>query len=297
MSSTHHLKADLILVLTTLLAGFGWIFSKFALLGLSPLFFIGLRFSIAALILLPLGGYRQLCQLQVEQWRLGILGGSLFAIAMVFWVTGLNLATHVGVGAFLASLGIVLVPVIGLFFGERPPVSAWFSLPLVIVGLACLSLDKEFHIGPGELCFLVAASLLAFSFIFISRASAAMPTIAVTVLQLALTGLLALSLSMFVEHWKLSLPLNIWLWFAASVLIATCMRFLMQAHAQGMAPASHSAIILTLEPVWTALFAYLFLNERMTALQLLGCSLILIAMLVNRWPQLKMVLFTAKSNS
>ncbi len=62
---------------------------------------------------------------------------------------------------------------------------------------------------------------------------------------------------------------------------------MIQTRAQGMAPPSHSAIIMTLEPVWTALLASLWFAERMTPLQLSGCGLIFAAMLVNRWPALR----------
>jgi len=38
-----------------------------------------------------------------------------------------------------------------------------------------------------------------------------------------------------------------------------------------------------LEAVWTALFAALWYGETMTALQLGGCGLIFLALLINRW--------------
>ncbi|MFC6669367.1 EamA family transporter [Marinobacterium aestuariivivens] len=50
-----------------------------------------------------------------------------------------------------------------------------------------------------------------------------------------------------------------------------------------MATASHAAIILTLEPVWTAILGVFWLDERMGALQLAGCTLIFLALLINRW--------------
>ncbi|QSA19887.1 EamA family transporter, partial [Vibrio furnissii] len=48
-----NLRAEIILVLTTLLAAAGWVFSKQAIQGLPPFGFIGLRFVTASLILLP----------------------------------------------------------------------------------------------------------------------------------------------------------------------------------------------------------------------------------------------------
>ncbi|AJQ97259.1 DMT family transporter [Gynuella sunshinyii] len=296
MSSSDHLKADVLLVVTTIVAAFGWMFSKSALEGFSPLLFMGLRFLSAALVLLVVGGYGSLRMLSRKQWRAGMMAGSLFAVAMMFWVMGLHFAEHIGVGAFLNSLGVVLVPVFGLFFGERPTLPAWLSLPVVAAGMACLSLDSEFVMGLGELCFLAAAAFFSVSFILLSHASAGMPTMALTTIQLLLTGGVSLLVSAFFEDWQLSQPLNIWLWLLASVLIATSLRFFIQIRAQGMAPASHAAIIMTLEPVWTAILAAWWLNDQMSGLQLLGCSLIFLAMLIARWRAVRAALSSVKAS-
>ncbi|WP_428240186.1 DMT family transporter [Gynuella sp.] len=296
MSSSDHLKADVLLVVTTIVAAFGWMFSKSALEGFSPLLFMGLRFSGAAMVLLVVGGYGSLQMLSKAQWRAGMLAGSLFAVAMMFWVMGLHFAEHIGVGAFLNSLGVVLVPVFGLFFGERPSLPAWLSLPVVAAGMACLSLDSEFVMGLGELCFLAAAAFFSVSFILLSRASAGMPTIALTTIQLMLAGGMSLLVSAVFEDWQLDQPLNIWVWLLASVLIATSLRFFIQIRAQGMAPASHAAIIMTLEPVWTAILAAWWLNDQMSGLQLLGCSLIFLAMLIARWRAVRLALISVKAS-
>ncbi len=286
MVLSNHLKADLLLVLTTLLAGAGWIFSKEAVAGLAPLLFMAMRFTLAGAILSVMQP-RALARLTPSQWRSGLLVGLFFGVAMIFWVLGLHLASSVGIGAFLASLGIVLVPLFGLLFGERPGPHVFYALPCVVAGLACLSLDSEFIIGAGELCFIGAAVLLAFMFILNSRASARMPTVPLTAIQLLLTGLITATASLLSEEWNFDQPLSIWGWFLASVLLATSLRFAMQTRAQGLAPASHSAIIMTLEPVWAALLAVWWLGESMSVLQVMGCALIFIAMLVNRWPAVR----------
>jgi len=283
---SNHLKADLLLVLTTLLAGAGWIFSKEAVAGLAPLLFMALRFSLAGAILIVLRP-RMLFELSAQQWRSGLLVGVCFGIAMVFWVLGLDLANAIGVGAFLSGLGVVMVPLLGLLFGERPGRHAYMALPWVVAGLACLSLDSEFAIGVGEFCFLGSAVFLALAFILNSRAAARMPTLPLTAIQLLVTGGMTFLSSLLSESQDFAQPLSIWGWFLASVLLATSLRFSLQTRAQGLAPASHAAIIMTLEPIWAALLAALWLGERMSLLQLAGCGLIFLAMLINRWPAVR----------
>lgn len=280
------LKADLMLLATTLIAAAGWIFSREALSGFSPLLFMALRFSGAGLLLSALG-LGSFFRLDARQWRHALGVGLLFGIAMLFWIFGLKMTNHIGVGAFLCSLGLVLVPIISLAFGERPGLSVYLAIPIAISGLACLSLDSEFHLGAAEICFLLAALFLALMFVLNSHAAARTPALPLTAIQLLVTGLIMALCSTAFETWDFAQPAAIWGWLLASMLVATCLRFFLQTRAQGMAPSSHSAIIMTLEPVWTALLASVWFAERMTALQLSGCLLIFASMLVNRWPALR----------
>lgn len=285
-TSVSPLQADLILLLVTWLAAAGWIFSREAVAGLPPLTFMALRF-VGAGLLLALLCRSALAALSREQWRAALRIGLLFGVAMVFWVTGLKLTTHIGVGSFLCSLGLIMVPLVSLAFGDRPGLSAYLALPVALAGLACLSLDGEFHLGIAEGCFLMSALIFALMYILNSRAAARTPAMPLTAIQLLVTGAITSAGALLFEPPAFNQPPAIWGWLLASLLIATCLRFVLQTKGMGLSPPSHSAILMNLEPVWTALLAALWLNERMSALQLGGCALIFLAMLVNRWPQLR----------
>lgn len=278
---SNHLKADLLLVLVTLLAAAGWVFSSEALQGFTPIYFIGLRFLLAGLIVAAVG-YRALLKLNARDLLRTALVGAVFSVALAFWIQGLALGQHMGIGAFLTSLGVVLVPLVALITGDRAPRSVWLALPIAIAGLGCLSLDGEFSFGVGEYCYLTAAALFAVYFTLNSRAAVRTSPLALTAVQLTVAGLVTLPLGIALEGWPEGQPVDIWSWFAASVVIATACRFFLQTRAQGMAPASHTAIIMVLEPVWTALLGVLWYSEAMTLMQFIGCGLILIALLTTR---------------
>jgi drug/metabolite transporter (DMT)-like permease len=61
-----------------------------------------------------------------------------------------------------------------------------------------------------------------------------------------------------------------------------------------LTPVSHAAVIMNLEPVWTAIFAVIWFSEAMGVGQVFGCSLVFVAMLVSRWSQIKMIFKTTK---
>ena len=194
MDQSNAVKSDLILLVVTLLAASGWIFSKEALSGMPPLLFIGLRFLLAGLILAVFGWHALRLLGRNGIVRTALIGLS-FSVAMIFWILGLHHAQHVGVGAFLSCLGAVLVPFVAAFFGERANRAVWSSLPIAALGLALLALDNQFEMGWGELSFLCAAVMFAFTFVLSSRAAAKTSPIALAAIQLVVVGLVALPVS------------------------------------------------------------------------------------------------------
>lgn len=286
----QHTKADLILVVVTMLAAGGWIFSKEALVELPPLWFIGSRFLLAGslLVLFSWGTIKSLTWQQVSRC---LLVGVIFAVALMIWVTALSRSQYVGEGAFIVSLVIVMVPGFGfLLFREKPSRAFWFSLPLALLGYAFLSLSRGIHLESSQLLFLLAAVIFAFHFILIGRLAAQLPAIPLTGIQLCVVGVLALSLSLSIESVPSHISHSIWGWWLASALIATSLRFALQTYAQGLTLASHAVMILTLEPMLTAILAALWLEERMLGLQMLGCGLIFSAVLVNRWQTIRQLI-------
>lgn len=282
-SADSHLKADLLLLLVTLLAAAGWVFSKEALAGLPPLLFIGVRFLLAGL-LLAVFGWRQLGALPRRGWLQSILVGTLFAVAMGFWIMGLANASHLGEGAFISSLGIVLVPVLARFlFGHKPPRSTWAAIPMALLGFAFLSLEHGFRVEPGQWWFFAAALTFALVFVTNSHVVRQVPVLALGTVQLTMVGVLILPLSWLFESWPGSVAPPVLAWALASALLATTMRFIVQLQAQGMTTPSHAAVILMLEPMWTAIVAAWWFGESMSLIQFVGCGLIFLALVVSRW--------------
>ena len=283
-------QADALLLLVTVLAASGWIFSKEALAGMPPLLFIGTRFLLAGLILLGFA-WPTLTRMSARRVRRGLLVGVLFSAAIAFWVLGLNYSDHLGESAFINSLGILLVPVVArLLFGDRPPRSTWVALPVALLGFALLSLNAGFNVEASQLLMVCAALCFALLINVNARVVRNVPALPLTTLQLISVGVVLTGLSLVVEHQPLALSPSILGWFMTSVLLASSLRFFLQIKAQGMTTPSHAAVILMLEAVWTALFAAWWFGETMTALQLLGCSLIFMALLINRWYWVRKVL-------
>ena len=297
MALSSTVKSDLLFVLAALLAAISWMFSREAVLAMPPLLFLSLRFLLAGSVL-GVVGYTHFRGLTGQQLRRAFKVGLVFGAGMSCWVTGLHLTSHIGEGAFIISLNVVFVPVIArLVFAESQPLTTWFALPVAMAGLALLSLDDGFDPEAGQFFFLLAALVLAFYFTLNSRAAnanpagrqshrAAVPVYPLTTLALLTVGLVTLVLSFSLEPWQPTFSDfggNLVLWIVLSAIVGTAGRFFVQTWAQSLSAHSHGVVILSMEPIWVALFAAGWFGETMVIQQFAGCALIFTALLVNRW--------------
>ena len=294
-------KSDALLVAVTLVAAISWMFSKEAVLLMPPLLFMGARFLIAGGVL-AIAAWRPLSRLSADQVRRSVGVGLVFGVAMSFWIMGLFHASSMGEGAFLTSLGVVIVPIIArLAFKEKQPASTWLAIPIAVCGLALLSLKNGFQPEPGQIFFVCAAFIFALYFTLNTRAANQrtvinrrgesiekhrVPALPLTALALLTVGLVTLLESLMLEPWEETLSTlspALLGWVLASAIIGTAGRFLLQTYAQSLSSHSHGVVIMVLEPVWVALFAAGWFGESMTPVQLGGCALIFAALVVNRW--------------
>lgn len=282
-----NLRAEFILIITTLLAGAGWVFSKQAIEGLPPIGFIGLRFVTASLLLLPfcLPALRKAPRGEIlRSMGVGVfLGGSIFC-----WIYAISISDTLGEGAFIMSLSMLFVPLVAwALFKRRPGRPFWLSLPIAVIGLFLLAWNGEWNIAANQMWFLVSAVGLAVHFNFNSQYSARFSPMLLTTLQLFATGCLGLVLSYSVETWPENVSIITWQWFALSVLLATSLRYLMQTLGQKHANPTNAALLMLLEPVWTMILSVWIYDESMPLNKIIGCAMLLGSLVLYRLSSMK----------
>ena len=281
MLNSEH-KATLILVITTILAALGWIFSKEAIQGLPPFGFIGSRFTIASLCLLSLC-FRSLRSVKFGDLLSASGVGLLLGSAVMTWIYAISVSDTLGEGAFIMSLSMLFVPIVAwIMFRQRPQRIFWVSLPIAAIGLACLSLADGWKQSASQFWFLAAALILALHFNVNSKYSQRLPVLLLTCLQLFSAGCLGLVVSYFTESFPSQVDSSIWWWFALSTLLATSLRYVMQTMGQKFVQAGNAALIMILEPVWTVVLSILWYGEVLTKNKLFGCLLILFSLVIYR---------------
>nr|WP_272951012.1 DMT family transporter [Agrobacterium vitis] len=264
--------------MAALLAGSGWLFSINALKELPPLLFMGSRFLIAGLLIGLLIDFRSL-RGRGKQLSYLLPAAAALALAMMFWIIGLKQTANPGVGAFIAALGNLLVPVFGLLMFRWPVGRGiWLSLALAVVGMSLLFLDRGARVDDGHIYFIISAGLWAVSITLVKRTSVNFDPVVVTSIQLAVSGLIILLVSLALEELPRALPSGaVSGWFLVSILLSTCLRFLLQFRGQQLASVGRAAILMSFEPVWTLLLSLSLLGTTISITQAVGCGIIFVA--------------------
>lgn len=281
-SSAGTVSADLQLFAITLIAACGWLVSSYALADFRPYTFLALRFLLAAAALLPFA-WSTLRGLSSVQWWRSILAGAVFAAGMLFWVLAVARSTALGVGAFIISLNAVAVPLLSwLLFGHRISRLLGVALLPAVAGLALLSPPGDAGLGTEQLLFLASMVFVALHLTLSSYFVTHVPPVPLATIQVLVAGIVAGVAALATEDWQPGLPWSAWGLLLASALVATSLRFYVQAAVMQKVAASHASMIFLAEPIWTALLAMLLMGHHMSLSQFIGCCLIFAAVLVYR---------------
>jgi drug/metabolite transporter (DMT)-like permease len=239
--------------------------------------FLTWRFGLAALVMLLLRP-RSVAALGPAGRRAGALVGLALGAGYLLQTLGLQ-HTSAAVSGFITGMFVVLTPLgSALLLRSRVPLGAWGAVALATVGLALLSLHG-FSVGYGELLTLGCAAAFALHIVGLGQWSASYDAFGLAVVQLATTAVLCAVVA--VPGGVVVPPTaSVWGALAVTALGATALAFVVQTWAQSVLAPTRAAVIMTMEPVFSGLFAVALAGERLGVRTLLGAALVLAAMLL-----------------
>ena len=270
----------LLLLVATLVWGTTFPLLKSASATLSGLEISTLRFLAASIVMLPIA-----LRSSRQAWRDGALLGVLALVAYVTQAAGL---AHISSNrsAFLTSLNVLMVPFLGLACGRRLKLQGVAAALLACTGIGLLSWEGGGNwLGDG-LTLLCALANAGYVLVLSAVASRNEPRdlAATQIVLMAVLGCLALPLT----GWQAlpSLPAR-----AAGQtlpllylgLIASAGMLFLLAIAQREVSAEKAAVVYALEPVFAALFGWLWLGETLGMRGAAGGSLVVLAVVFSEW--------------
>ena len=259
--------------------GGSFVVMKDTLDSIPPAWLMGIRFAASALI-------RLRDNLDGSHLAMGAILGLASGAAFVVQNFGLDDTTP-GRNAFLTATYCVMTPFINWFVTRRRPdggnlVAA--LLAIVGVGLVALGDDLSLIMSGGDWLTLVAAVLFAVHIVLVARFSSAHDVMTLTVVQLAVSAVLALGTALVLEAPpapEVFASSDTWFSLAYLVLLSSCVCMVFQNLGQAHVPPAQASLLLSLESVFAVVASVLFYNELVTPRIALGFATIFVAVLVS----------------
>ncbi len=278
MNFRHYrtLAADLILLTIAAFWGLGFVLTKYILAYVPPLLFLGVRFSLSALIMLAA---RPTYVLPLRTRPLPVLiTGAFLCMAYILQTVGMNY-TSASRAAFITGLYMVFVPVISTVVSKRSPSAlAWAGAVLATVGLGVMSgisQDSYRQFLGGEVLVLGCALFFGLQILAVDKYSPRYDLGSFTLGQISVVGMGCLIPALLVEQMPAAVPAGVWLAVVFLALPNTIGATYAQAWAQRLTVPWRAAILLAMEPVFTLIFAGMALGESFSSAEALGATLML----------------------
>ena len=283
------LKADLTLLLVSIIWGSAFVAQRVAGQMGSVYLFNGIRYMLAGLVVLPVAlgvkrSSKQINKISNDQYKWMLIAGFLLFVGSALQQAGM-VYTTAGNAGFITGLYVVLVPfALFIFWGEKPH---WLSIVAVVLagtGAFLLSTGGRFEVRAGDALELIGALFWTFHVIVLGKFASKFESMSFSVGQLLICGLLNLGLGVFVERsMSFSLPLLGAIVYTAFFSLGLC--YTLQIWAQRHTPPADAALILSLESVFSVISGWLLLNERLVVIQIFGCTLIFVAVLLSQFKE------------
>lgn len=300
--------SNILLLITAIIWGSAFVAQK-AGTALEPFTYNGIRTFIGGIALLPviafMSGRKSSDKSSGQSRELSdgapagskkdlIVGGILCGIILAFGSNlqqiGMDLGTDAGKAGFITALYIVLVPVIGILVGKKIRPIIWICVLIGAAGFYFLTMagrSTGFKLEMGDLILLLGAIAFACHILVIDYFSPKVDGVKLSCLQFFVAGTLTLILMFIFESPSLPEILDCWFPILYAGVISAGIGYTLQIIAQKHAQPSEASLIMSLESVFAVITGAIILHERMSMMELIGCVVIFLAVILSQLPEKK----------
>jgi drug/metabolite transporter (DMT)-like permease len=288
-------SAESILLIITLIWGATFAIIKLALVNVSPMVFISIRFSFAAILLLPffLKKSKNISRSAVLS---GLLLGVMYFLGFSTQTIGLNYTTATKSG-FITGTCVLFTPIFQYVFEKKKPGKGnLIGVFFVLTGLILLSskgnsiLDIFHELGSGfnigDFFTLLCAVFFAMYIVYLDIISKKYDYLLLVFLQISITAVMGI-ISVIIlsvsglENIKFMFSGSLIFAFLYTSILATVLTTTFQTKYQKIVTPTKAGIIFSFEPVFSAVIAYYFIHEKISRFSFIGGILIFTGLLVS----------------
>jgi len=279
--------ATILLILAALIWGTAFVAQSTGMEFIGPLTFTNMRFLIGALLVAPLAFKERELFFNVEDAK-------KIKLYIILFLTGCSLLmgsylqqyallyTKIGNAAFLTILYVPFVPIISRFFLKKKiHWSIWFSVSICLIGSYYLTSQSDFEAQFADILVVICAIFFAIHCILIDEFFEIIDapfTLAST--QFFICFIISLPLIFIFEEPTLSGIYKELFEILYVGIMSTGIAYTLQIIGQRYVKPSTAAITFSLEGVFGALSAWIILGQFLTFVQMIGCLLIIVGVLI-----------------
>ena len=213
----------------------------------------------------------------------GAICGAILVLASFFQQAGINGGTDAGKASFITALYVVLVPVYALFLKRAAPLNVWVSIPVAVLGFFLLCISGELNLAASDAFVLLCALIFPIHILAIDKFSPGCDGVRMSCVQFFVATVLNFILALIFES-----PINfhgvavgilpiIFLGIGSSGIAYT-----LQIIGQRGVNPSAASILLSLESVFGVIGSMIFLGEKMTPREYIGCTVVFLAVIISQ---------------
>lgn len=290
------IKASACLLATAIIWGLGIVIQKDGMGSIGPFLYSALRMLIGSVTLCvmllvndKLHGKVSVDKTSQPDKTLyigGIVTGILMFFAANLQQIGL-VYTNAGKTAFITALYMLLVPIIGILLKHKTNINNWIGAVIGAVGLYFLCVTTQFTVTTGDVIVFIGSFCWAAHILAVNHFAPKVDVIRLMCIQFIVSGIMSLAAAVFTEEIILADILSCVPGLLYTGIVSTALASALQGIGQKYAHPTTASILLSTESLFATICGFIFLNEVMNGRELIGCILMLLAVILSQLPVIK----------
>ena len=215
----------------------------------------------------------------------GLACGLVICVAANLQQFGL-MYTGVGKSGFLTALYIVIVPILGIFFGKKPGKKLCIAVVLAVVGLYLLCMKAgNFGLEFGDILLLLGSFAFSVHILVIDYYTERVDGVKLSCIQFFVYGVLSAVLTLLFEQPSISAVCQAAVPLLYTGILSCGVAYTLQIVGQkGMNPVIAS-LIMSLESVISAIAGWFILGQSLSTREIAGCAVMFAAIILAQLPE------------
>ena len=302
MANKKKIIGPILLISAAIIWGLSFVAQKQGMDYVGGFTFNGIRSLLGGIVLLPVILFRsvknksniKLSPAEKKSSRKDNIKGILIVGTML--CIGSNLQQFAfdyiepGKVGFITALYMLLVPLISfIIYKKKQPFTTWLGVFLGVGGLymICMGGSSSFGLGKGEILALLCSIAFALHIIVIDKYASKIDAIVLSCGQYMITGAISCILMFIFEKpsidgiMQAAIPI-----LYAGIMSCSC-AFTFQIIGQKYTEPTLASMLLCTESVFSVIFSFIILGERMTVIEYIGCAVMFTAIIIAQLPAKK----------